>query len=88
MKCGENQGNENLKATIPNANYGSQKQLEQVECFNFLAALKQVMQDIRVKLNPGLLYKKAAFNRKRNISTSKLNIEFKEETNERLDGGA
>jgi len=57
-KCGENQGNENLKTTIPNTNYNCQKQLENVEYFNFLAPLKQVMQDIHVQLNPGLLYKK------------------------------
>jgi hypothetical protein len=63
-KWGENQGNENLKASIPNTNYDSQKQLDNVKYFNFLAALKQVMQDIHVKLNPVFLYKKQDLTRR------------------------
>jgi len=37
---------------IRNTNYDNQKQLENVEYFNFLSAFKQVMQDIHVILNP------------------------------------
>ena len=37
-------------------NYDRTKTLENVECFKYLGSILTNMEDVRVKLNPGLLW--------------------------------
>jgi hypothetical protein len=54
MNVGKNKIKENFKTTIPRKIMINQKQLENVESFKYLGSI-QMMEDVLVKLNVGLL---------------------------------
>ena len=61
-----------------------QKQLENVEYFNYLCSMITTDANCTRKIKSTIAMTKAAFNRKNNLFTRKLDLKCKEETSEVL----
>jgi hypothetical protein len=67
---------ENLKATVPNKNYGRSKQLENVEYFNYLVSTITDDASCTSEIKSRTTMAKAAFNKKKTLFTSKLDLKL------------
>jgi hypothetical protein len=68
------------KGTIPSNDYDiyKKKHLKSEEYFNYMRSLiKKMIHFERVKLNPGLPWKKTAFSREEKLFTRKLDLNLK-----------
>jgi len=73
----KNKSNENFKTAIPSNNYYRTKELEKVECFKYLGSLLtndgRCTREIKSKIAIAI----AAFSKKNNLSTSKLDLNLR-----------
>ena len=71
-ECGKNQGNENLKATIPCTDYARSRRSGECGIFQLFG-----QQGVTYEIKYRIAMAKAAFNYKRTLFTSKLNLNFR-----------
>ena len=76
-ECGKNESNENFKTTIPSKNYDSPKQLENVESFKYLCSILTNDGRCTCEIKCRIAMAKAAFNKKRTLFTSTLDLELR-----------
>ena len=76
-ECGKNKSNENFKTTIRSNNYIDQKHLENVECFRYLGSILTNDGRCTCEIKFRLAMAKAAFNKKKTLFTSKLDLDLR-----------
>ena len=76
-ECGKNKSNENFKTTIPSKNYDRPKQLENVESFKYLGSILTNDGRCTCEIKCRIAIAKAAFNKKRTLFTSTLDLELR-----------
>jgi len=76
-ECGKNKSNENFKTTIPSKNYDRPKQLENVESFKYLGSILTNNGRCTCEIKCRIAMAKAAFNKKRALFTSTLDLELR-----------
>jgi hypothetical protein len=81
-ECGKNKSNENFKTTIPSKNYDRPKTLENVESFKYFGSILTNDGRFTCETKRRIAMAKAAFNNKRSLFTSTLDMEFEEEASE------
>ena len=65
-ECGKNKSNENFKITVPSNNYDkTKKNCKMWNVLNIWVAYEQMMEDVRVKLNPVFPWQKLRLTRRR-----------------------
>jgi len=73
----DNKSNENFKTNIPSKNYDSPKQLENVESFKYLVSIFTNDGRYTCVIKCRIAMAKAAFNEKRALFTSTLDLELR-----------
>jgi len=76
-ECGKNKSNENFKTTIPSNNYDRTKQLKNVDCFKYLGSMLTNNGRCTCEIKSRIAIAKAAFNKKENLFTRKLNLNLR-----------
>ena len=76
-ECGKNKSNENFKTTIPSKTYERQKKLENVESFKYLGSILTNDGRCTCEIKCRIAMAKAAFNKKRALFTSTLDLELR-----------
>jgi hypothetical protein len=75
--CGKNKSNENFKKTISSKNYDRPKQIENVESFKYLGNTLTNDGKCACEIKCRIAMAKAAFNKKRALFTSTLDLELR-----------
>ena len=76
-ECGKNKSNENFKTTIASKNYHRPKQLENVESFKYLGSILTNDGRCTCEIKCRIAMAKAAFNKKRTLFTSTLDLKLR-----------
>jgi len=76
-ECGKNKCNVNFKTTITSKNYDKPKQLENVESFKYLGSILTNDGRCTCEIKCRIAMAKAAFNKKRTLFTSTLDLELR-----------
>ena len=77
MNVEKNKSNENFKTTIPSKNYDRPKKLENMESFKYLGSMLTNDGRFTCEIKSGIAMAKAAFNKKRALFTSTLDLKLR-----------
>ena len=84
IQRGKNESNENFKTTIPSKNYHRPKHLENVQSFKYFGSILTNDGRCTCEIKCRIAMAKAAFNKKRTLFTSTLDLGIEEEASELL----
>jgi len=76
-ECGKNKINENFKTTIPSKNYDRPKQQDNVVSFKYFGSILTNDGSCTCEIKCRIAMAKAAFNKKRALFTSTLDLELR-----------
>ena len=76
-QCGKDKSNENFKTTIPSNNYDRPKTTEIAKCFKYLGSMLTDDGRCTCEIKTRIVMAKAAFNNKKNLFTSKLDLNLR-----------
>jgi hypothetical protein len=76
-ECGKNKSNENFKTTIASKNYDRPKTTRECGIFKYLGSILTNYERCTYEIKCRIAMAKAAFNKKRILFTSTLNLELR-----------